>query len=1837
MYGQGEQGPEQTRMLTDQAVKMAVADAFPVESAVKGLESAMSQWNLQSEDSNVLLRNSQYIIDIWTKTAHNGAASAQDIAQAIENAGTAAAQAGISFDFFNSLVETGVRTTARSGNEIGQSIKSMMVSMQSDRSMAALEKWGIKTREIGEDGKERMRSMQDIILDTSLLISTTDKDTQKLIMTLSGGRYQYSKVSAILKNYKELLRMQGVINGDGVDGKQKTQGFTDRQVDVQLSTIKRKFAALKADTEGIFADIGKNGGVAALKWIADTLDDIVVGFRKMQSEGHGSLAELSKDALALIVGLRLIQKLALASISRAAATSATWQTSANRAGAFMRVKDYFANQKNDAVARGTARGTLGAGAANTSGIVSNTAAVNGNTGATAQNTGAVGANTAARGASTVKLAGQTLGLRNVNGVLVQNGAQLASNTARTALFGTTLARLGATAGTSSMRFRALSATARGLAVAETVATTVSRVLSATLAAFGGVPGLIATAAVMLGTELLFEADAAGEAENATKRLKESHDELIASVDEAYQLAEQQGKAAEQLATQYNQLADAIESGTLSDEEAARAKEHLGEIDKTVAEILGDDAVKFDEHGRMNIETIQNITEAHKAEAKQKLKDEMDKRDTQIQTLQQDMTATVQHNENVTSRIEALKANVEACQTTASAYDTLYNAIMQAKIGAAQASRSQWEDIKERASHFGEHSDDVMGEIQAKGRDAALMIQGLWYGGIDGLIQHANQEIEQSYLDEADAIQQGMDNQVNASNIRAAFADLTASIDGSYARAAAANGYAAKQAEIDTLKQANVQSALKLVEIDNDGMPQQQGGETEGSGDGGSTAGRSTSGDGAAADGKTQQTPFTYWNDTMKVAYNVANELKGFHLGVPELLAIIGRINGIDDLDFSGLSDPFCMGAGDDWESGWQFKQAFLQNSANKSTGEILKTLGIDVDMAVIKNDADALRKVYDFEANAPHGVFADPYNAGPAHDYANGGYTDPHLREIADKTAAIISQKAGIYANPDYLYGQMMAEGAHTSELAAKNHNYAGLGGGFDVDYGSDENYIQAYAKAYTDYAERLLAIQAPTAADFVDALENSGRSVWFTAKEKIPAYTATVDQYGNEGKQAAAADDIDATPTGILAANYDIKWRDSDALDPEFLTKLAMFHEHFLRVAKIAAGSEEDFDVTSTIHGEHDDPNHPTGKAADIVSNLFYDADFRQEMTDWAEAHGMRVYDEYVAANHTAKTTGDNYHISDAGGAAADYAATTKSGGIVAQGAGYNIVHPWEGMENTMQGFHVSGAELKQTMDKLTQALQEAAKATFEYRDKVYGSLDPQTYKDRMTAADHDAHVASENFDFWKNEEQRQGERVQARLHNGNNQQALAALHGTDFNVLSDDAQTRIAKLSNDKELQEDVKALQTARSEREKAYGSVVQTQMNALAVGGYMDKDALFDARLKSIDTKYNGKKRSGELYGDAADLAAAKEKVAIIAEYQAHLQQVLATAREENEAELHALQAKVPAQQQAVQAAQAEYDERKKIASDLASRQQKGENVGSQLSIATTQLQQAEDSLTRQKTTLDAINQGIETRTLVGNKEVQDVSQRLEEVAETAKQVDNIVNKTMVDFKQTITESIDTMFSDIILQSKSFSEAFQNVWKSIGQLALQILLSRFVNPWIGSLFGKADGGSVDKKATGGILGYATGGQAGGAIHGAGTGTSDSILAYLANKDKFVYLSNGEYVMTAEATSRIGTDTLDRMNYGKYADGGLIAPTPYVPNLSQQATRKAQSLTRTNANGKLEALMQEQTQTIRQMGKNEAGGGVVVLNTHASSDDVMKALAENPRAVQTILGRQRHFGFR
>lgn len=82
------------------------------------------------------------------------------------------------------------------------------------------------------------------------------------------------------------------------------------------------------------------------------------------------------------------------------------------------------------------------------------------------------------------------------------------------------------------------------------------------------------------------------------------------------------------------------------------------------------------------------------------------------------------------------------------------------------------------------------------------------------------------------------------------------------------------------------------------------------------------------------------------------------------------------------------------------------------------------------------------------------------------------------------------------------------------------------------------------------------------------------------------------------------------------------------------------------------------------------------------------------------------------------------------------------------------------------------------------------------------------------------------------------------------------------------------------------------------------------------------------------------------------------------------------------------------------------------------------------------------------------------------------------------------------------------------------------------------------------------------YAAGGHLeSGQVSGPGTGTSDSILAWLGNKGRFIRISNGEYVIRANAVQKWGTNFLDNINNGlipqdfyngkdSYAVGGSIS---------------------------------------------------------------------------------------
>lgn len=108
--------------LTAQSAKLAVADNFSMVEANKAAESAMFQFGMTARNVTEAIAYSGRVIDTWTKLAHNGGASAQDLSQGVERAGSAAHQTGADFEFLSAQVATGVRATGRSGAEIGRHI-----------------------------------------------------------------------------------------------------------------------------------------------------------------------------------------------------------------------------------------------------------------------------------------------------------------------------------------------------------------------------------------------------------------------------------------------------------------------------------------------------------------------------------------------------------------------------------------------------------------------------------------------------------------------------------------------------------------------------------------------------------------------------------------------------------------------------------------------------------------------------------------------------------------------------------------------------------------------------------------------------------------------------------------------------------------------------------------------------------------------------------------------------------------------------------------------------------------------------------------------------------------------------------------------------------------------------------------------------------------------------------------------------------------------------------------------------------------------------------------------------------------------------------------------------------------------------------------------------------------------------------------------------------------------------------------------------------------------------------------------------------------------------------
>ncbi len=138
--------------------------------------------------------------------------------------------------------------------------------------------------------------------------------------------------------------------------------------------------------------------------------------------------------------------------------------------------------------------------------------------------------------------------------------------------------------------------------------------------------------------------------------------------------------------------------------------------------------------------------------------------------------------------------------------------------------------------------------------------------------------------------------------------------------------------------------------------------------------------------------------------------------------------------------------------------------------------------------------------------------------------------------------------------------------------------------------------------------------------------------------------------------------------------------------------------------------------------------------------------------------------------------------------------------------------------------------------------------------------------------------------------------------------------------------------------------------------------------------------------------------------------------------------------------------------------------------------------------------------------------------------------------------------------ENFFTNVMTGAQSFGDSLldlvNDILKEIMSSIAKMMASKIINSFLGMLFGGGGGG-------GGVLFQGSSGfnwnrspfgwASGGYISGPGTSTSDSVPAWL---------SNGEFVMSSDAVSRLGVPFLNSLNRGqtpRFASGGAVGTMP------------------------------------------------------------------------------------
>ena len=200
LWGRQYKDVAMVQQLVNSSTKLSITDNMSLTEVNKALEATMQQYNIRLKDANEAQVVSNKLVDSWANLADTAVVTVADLAAANERSAGAAYQAGISFDYLQGMIATMSAATGRAGGEVGRSIRSMIVSMQSAKGQKALKEIGVEATELDSNGVRHLRNFEKVLTEVMQKVKGSDKDLTNVMLALSGGKQNCPPIQECIGN-----------------------------------------------------------------------------------------------------------------------------------------------------------------------------------------------------------------------------------------------------------------------------------------------------------------------------------------------------------------------------------------------------------------------------------------------------------------------------------------------------------------------------------------------------------------------------------------------------------------------------------------------------------------------------------------------------------------------------------------------------------------------------------------------------------------------------------------------------------------------------------------------------------------------------------------------------------------------------------------------------------------------------------------------------------------------------------------------------------------------------------------------------------------------------------------------------------------------------------------------------------------------------------------------------------------------------------------------------------------------------------------------------------------------------------------------------------------------------------------------------------------------------------------------------------------------------------------------------------------------------------------------------------------------------------------------------